>query len=825
MPAIPFISLDQATGRYRTEPAACQFLRSIKRHVGVVAMAGKYRTGKSFFLNRVILDNPKEGAFGVGSTVNACTKGIWLYDQTVPYTMSDGTEIDVVVMDSEGIGSLDADCTHDTRIFSLAILLSSFFLYNSSGSIDDSALKSLSLVTNVSKQIRINADQEASSSDLAQVFPTFCWVVRDFTLQLQTKSGVKYEAPDYLETALATKEAGSEADSVRQVIRDCFPSRTCVTMVRPCQEEEDLQALDCMHESFLRPKFVEQMKSVRQMIFGRLPIKRFLGNKVSGSMLVTMAESFVKAINDGSTPVIKDSWSLISEIQSRETLEAALELFSSRVEKFHRTKLDNPEDFQAKLAGWRREAEAHFEQNSMDHSGDLRQKLAQKLDKLQQQAKEKQVDLLRKCIEGILSSFEEEASQLTTVKQIRDCFHKCFQQLTRKVRKSESLESMWSAMLVPHIWKCIARVVTRSVEEMQALEQSNKDIAASFKEVTQEVSRHKVDLEAAQAQLGQAQEEARDAAQNRENEKHQHQLEMQRVEAQATAVTTELEEKHAELEELSQEMAELREKMVGNEALKLEMADLQATLEKSQQEVVRLKEAAAEQERKFKSFVQDMESRAVQTIDRLKTEQKQQQHKHASSLRERDTELEKLQEELKASGESVRAAESQLEEQRAESAESAQRLEQQVATLTRQGEEDKGKLVEAKKELEQYKKENTVELKQLQQKVMDQHMEFHTEKRDLETKLSCQNLELESCKRRLVDFDEVTTQRKRLKVDLEKATAEAAQFKGAVEWMEKNKLEKDQQIAKLSESITTLKKQLTDNQAQHEMEILRLKMS
>jgi hypothetical protein len=34
-----------------------------------------YRTGKSFLLNRILLDNPQ--AFPVGSTVNACTKGLW----------------------------------------------------------------------------------------------------------------------------------------------------------------------------------------------------------------------------------------------------------------------------------------------------------------------------------------------------------------------------------------------------------------------------------------------------------------------------------------------------------------------------------------------------------------------------------------------------------------------------------------------------------------------------------------------------------------------------------------------------------------------------
>jgi len=39
--------------------------------------------------------------------------------------------MDVLVIDSEGLGALDEDSNHDVRIFSLAILLSSFFIYNS----------------------------------------------------------------------------------------------------------------------------------------------------------------------------------------------------------------------------------------------------------------------------------------------------------------------------------------------------------------------------------------------------------------------------------------------------------------------------------------------------------------------------------------------------------------------------------------------------------------------------------------------------------------------------------------------------------------------
>jgi deoxyribose-phosphate aldolase len=87
------------------------------------------------------------------------------------------------VVDSEGIGGLDEDNNHDMRIFSLALLLSSFFIYNSTGSIDENALNSLSLVVNLTKHIQFKASDGVDDiSELVDYLPSFMWVVRDFSL-------------------------------------------------------------------------------------------------------------------------------------------------------------------------------------------------------------------------------------------------------------------------------------------------------------------------------------------------------------------------------------------------------------------------------------------------------------------------------------------------------------------------------------------------------------------------------------------------------------------------------------------------------------------
>jgi hypothetical protein len=147
--AIPLISFERDSFKITEEAVA--FLTSLEGKVGVISVAGKYRTGKSYLLNRILLDlGPNEG-FGVGPTINPCTKGLWVWTDPIEIETYDGDVIKVLLIDSEGLGAFDEDQNHDTRIFLLALLLSSCFIYNSVGTIDENALSNLSLIVNLSK--------------------------------------------------------------------------------------------------------------------------------------------------------------------------------------------------------------------------------------------------------------------------------------------------------------------------------------------------------------------------------------------------------------------------------------------------------------------------------------------------------------------------------------------------------------------------------------------------------------------------------------------------------------------------------------------------
>ena len=60
--------------KFILDPDAEKILRRPEyKSIGLIALVGKYRTGKSFLLNRVIL-NRKDQGFGVGPTIKPCTK-------------------------------------------------------------------------------------------------------------------------------------------------------------------------------------------------------------------------------------------------------------------------------------------------------------------------------------------------------------------------------------------------------------------------------------------------------------------------------------------------------------------------------------------------------------------------------------------------------------------------------------------------------------------------------------------------------------------------------------------------------------------------------
>ena len=172
--AIPFITYNESTKKFVINKEAKKILSNPEQNkkIGIISLVGKYRTGKSFLLNRVIInkkENRNEG-FAVGPTIKPCTKGIWLWSNPIIISNQNNNNepFPVYLIDTEGLGAYDEEINHDSKIFLIAILISSLFIYNSFGTIDEAALSNLSFILNLSKSLKLrnNLQNEDSNNNI-----------------------------------------------------------------------------------------------------------------------------------------------------------------------------------------------------------------------------------------------------------------------------------------------------------------------------------------------------------------------------------------------------------------------------------------------------------------------------------------------------------------------------------------------------------------------------------------------------------------------------------------------------------------------------------
>ena len=364
--AIPFITYNESTKKFIISKEAKKIISNSEKNkkIGIISLVGKYRTGKSFLLNRVIINNKenKNNAFEVGPTIKPCTKGIWLWSNPLIISNQNNNNepFPVYLIDTEGLGAYDEDINHDSKIFLIAILMSSLFIYNSFGTIDETALNNLSFILNLSKSLKLknlqNKEDEENNgsaneeSELAKYFPCLFWLLRDFALKLVDSNGNPISSKQYLENSLMEQEGTTdsilEKNLIRKKIKNYFIERDCFPMVRPVEKEKDLQNLMNLSDEEIRPEFIIQSNNLREMIYTKVKPKNFSGKILSGEMLIELLESIIDAINDGAIPVIENSWKYITNNECIKNIKTLVEYYSKNIINFQKNNLEKENLFE-----------------------------------------------------------------------------------------------------------------------------------------------------------------------------------------------------------------------------------------------------------------------------------------------------------------------------------------------------------------------------------------------------------------------------------------------------------------------------------------------
>lgn len=119
------------TAKLQLVPEARDLLKTIgDKPIAVLAICGPYRSGKSYFLSRVVGEPGtfKGLTFETARSTQVCTRGIWLST-----TALECDEFVLLLLDTEGTGALEGKGheSFTTKLLVTTILLSSFLIYNS----------------------------------------------------------------------------------------------------------------------------------------------------------------------------------------------------------------------------------------------------------------------------------------------------------------------------------------------------------------------------------------------------------------------------------------------------------------------------------------------------------------------------------------------------------------------------------------------------------------------------------------------------------------------------------------------------------------------
>uniref|UniRef100_D3ZKU6 Guanylate binding protein 1 n=1 Tax=Rattus norvegicus TaxID=10116 RepID=D3ZKU6_RAT len=310
----PMCLIENVKGQLRANQKALEILSAVTQPIAVVAIVGLYRTGKSYLMNKLA---GKKTGFSLGSTVQAHTKGIWMW--CVPHPNKANHML--LLLDTEGLGDVEkGDNQNDCWIFALAILLSSTFVYNSMGAINQQAMDQLHYVTELTDRIRARSspdpdDGVEDSAEFVSFFPDFVWTLRDMTLKMEV-DGHPITADEYLEISLKLKEG------TRIIV--FFPKKKCFIFYPPT-EWKKLFRLETLQENEIDSEFLKQVAEFCSYVFKECKAKTLPGGViVNGPRLETLVLTYLSAIGSGDLPCMENAVLALAQIENSAAVEKAI---------------------------------------------------------------------------------------------------------------------------------------------------------------------------------------------------------------------------------------------------------------------------------------------------------------------------------------------------------------------------------------------------------------------------------------------------------------------------------------------------------------------
>ncbi|KAM4622016.1 atlastin-3-like [Polymixia lowei] len=309
------------------------------KHVVVLSVAGAFRKGKSFLLDFMLRymyrkndedwlggdEEPLTGFSWRGGSEPETT-GIQLWSEVFLVQKSDGTEVAVLLMDTQGAFDNQSTVKDCATIFALSTMTSSMQIYNLSQNIQEDDLQQLQLFTEYGRL--------AMDEIFLKPFQSLMFLIRDWSFPYEYGYGLD-GGSEFLDKRLQVKEAQhEELQTVREHIHSCFTNISCFLLPHPGLKVATSPSFQGQL-SDVAPEFKEELRSLIPTLLhpDKLAEKEINGNKVTCRGLVEFFKAYIKIYQGEDLPHPKSMLLATAEANNLAAVAAAKDQYYKNMEK------------------------------------------------------------------------------------------------------------------------------------------------------------------------------------------------------------------------------------------------------------------------------------------------------------------------------------------------------------------------------------------------------------------------------------------------------------------------------------------------------------
>ena len=267
-------------GMFEPTTQAINLLSSLKNEkICLLSINGPINSGKTFLANSIL--NKSNGGFKVGEK----TKGIWMWGN--PITLENGTKL--LIFDFQGLEKEDSE-NISQKLFILSILLSTCFIYNTNGEINDTIINDFIYYTDLVNKIHIYPDKNDKLNNiehLKEYFPELIFVNNK-----------------------------SDKDSIKESIEK---NPSCEKICQLFEKRDYINS--------------KNIQDIFEKIKKGLNFKVIENNIIDGEDLFGLLQNYIDFINDGEIPVIHSALENLLLSKAKNISETIFEEFRSSFHK------------------------------------------------------------------------------------------------------------------------------------------------------------------------------------------------------------------------------------------------------------------------------------------------------------------------------------------------------------------------------------------------------------------------------------------------------------------------------------------------------------